>query len=357
MKTILVIFSCYQRCFLLIGISILVSSCCGIKRIFNKNACPPPAPECVVDIPSHILDLASNNAPLVFLHEDDQHGPSSVEWYLERVELRYGKFKTRNNLTESTKLIAAKGTLSANSVGDQQYQGNKSGDPDKPFCKKIEEDERSDFFMDIPVDDQENTRKGDLKNAPCYCHITKSSENIWHINYLFFYPYNADIVDRDNLIRATAGKSSFKPTSPYELGSHEGDWEYFAIEYNDNVGEIEKAFYSAHSSEGKWYKQGNYPVDETTGQPIVYVANKSHANYTTIGDHDRTINVLGVKIDIPPDRTSGQGFQWSCHNRLKFLHQTQPKWLNFNGRWGRFDDPDFLPFGKPPFGPATKGYW
>lgn len=335
----------------------IVSSCCGIKRIFNENACPPPKPECVVDIPSHILDLASKHAPLIFLHEDDIYGPSSVEWYLERVELRHGKLKTRNNPTELTELIAAKGTINASSVGAQVYKGHKSGNSNKSFCTKIEEEERSDFFMDIPADGEANTRKGDIKNAPCYCHITKSSENIWHINYLFFYPYNADIVDKENLIEATKGGSSVKPNSPYALGSHEGDWEYFAIEYNENEGEIKRAFYSAHSSEGKWYKQGNYPVDETTGQPIIYVANKSHANYTTVGDHDRTVNILKVKIKIPADQTSEQGLQWNCHNRLEFLHQTQPKWLNFNGRWGRFDDPDLLPFGKPPSGPATKGYW
>ena len=180
------------------------------------------------------------------------------------------------------------------------------------------------------------------------------------INYLFFYPYNADIVDKDHLLAKTVNAESdtINLLSPYALGSHEGDWEYFAIEYDDDKKEIGRAFYSAHASEGKWYDEGKYPKDQE--RPKVYVANKSHANYTEIGSHKRSIKLFDFSIDtdiIPADETSDQGSQWDCKGRLKFLHQIKPKWLNFNGRWGRFDDPDWLRFGKPPHGPATKGYW
>jgi len=307
------------------------------------------------------LVVAEDNAPIVFLHENDQYGPSSVKWYLNRVELRYGKPSNRDSQTGQTELIVAKGMLNSNSVVGQ----NNSGDPQKPFCDKIKEAERSDFFLDIPDDSEEEiTQKGDLANAPCYCHITKSVEtNKWYINYLFFYPYNADIIDKDHLFTATIppGSDTISLLSPYALGSHEGDWEYFAIEYDDDDNEIESVFYSAHASEGKWYGKGKFPIDATRNhRPKVYVANKSHANYTDIGSHKRSIKIGGKSIEtdiIPADETSDQGPQWDCKNRLKFLHQTKPKWLNFNGRWGRFDDPDWLRFGQPPFGPATKGYW
>jgi Plant protein of unknown function (DUF946). len=254
--------------------------------------------------------------------------------------------------------------LTSNSIAEQTHLGDKSGKSDKPFCEKIGKKKQSNFFIDIPSDNEEEATKmgQSIDEATCYCHITRSGENKWQINYLFFYPYNADIVDKDNLITATSGTKSIQPFSPYALGSHEGDWEYFAIEYNNEEQKIERAFYSAHDSEGKWYKPGDYPVDAATGQPKVYAANKSHANYTETGIHNRLITLtsavdIGVNIELPADQTSDQGLQWNCQGNLKFLHQTQPKWLNYNGRWGRFDDPDLLRFGKPPFGPATKKFW
>jgi hypothetical protein len=106
MKTIFAIFQFSKQCFLLICISFLVNSCCEIKRIFNKDACQVK-PECTLDIPSYIVDIAKENAPIVFLHEDDKYGPASVDWYLQRVELRHGKIADRNNPTESTELIVA----------------------------------------------------------------------------------------------------------------------------------------------------------------------------------------------------------------------------------------------------------
>ena len=353
-----------QLCLLLTSL-VLFSNCDTVRCILSKRAAKARdqllevttiSPD-INKITPQVEELARNNAPILNLHPADQHHPSSVEWFLNRVELHYGKVSIGLDTSDTGPRIPllSKGEVTAANLAAQTYNSFKSDDNNKPYFEKIPQEEKSQFFLDIPVEGEEATKAGNLAEAPCYCYIRQQDDNTWHFNYLFFYPYNADIVTSSDLPEL----NSTPVYVPFDLGSHEGDWEYFTVQYTTTTNTIEQVFYSAHEEEGKWYKQGDYPIHSVMRQPLVYVANKSHANYPTITAHKRKVQLCleEVSFKLPPDETTGTGPKWNCKNKLEFLHITQPDWLNYNGKWGRLDDPDIIQFGKPPFGPATKGYW
>jgi hypothetical protein len=250
--------------------------------------------------------LARRFAPVVYLHPDDQFRPASVEWYLRRVQMR---FAVRGG---GDAQILGKGQVTATALVSQSHNGQRSGSGYP-----------SEFFLQIPNDDQEEeTRRGSLANAPCYSHVT-STRRGKEIQYWFFYPYSGNIADVGNF-------------------AHEGDWEHITVRLAQGNTSISEVYYAAHEG-GAWHP-ARRAVNR--GRPVVYSALHSHASYPTVGEQPRR--------GILPNDVTAAGPGWDCANRLVHLDVPRPAWLRYSGRWGEIGNLDFT---TGPRGPAFHGSW
>lgn len=104
--------------------------------------------------------------------------------------------------------------------------------------------------------------------------------------YMFFYPFNY---------------------VPIQIGLHVGDWEHFALRFDDQ--KPTQAWFSQHAG-GKAYA---FDALEKQGQrPLVFSGNGTHANYATVGN----------QTGIPGDKTD-KGFKWDPILSA-YLVQVQP---------------------------------
>ncbi|MEM8860029.1 MAG: Vps62-related protein, partial [Chloroflexota bacterium] len=287
-------------------------------------------------------------APLVYLHSDEHHFPSSVSWYLERTALKV-KGKTKGAIA-------------------WQKKYGRQGDV------KLNE-ETLDFIKTYNIGDEEELRleilkkfggshgsaiRGDLSTAECYAYINRTKASYNELSYWFFYPFNGNI--------ATVGK----------FGLHQGDWEHITIRADKSNSKILEVLFAAHGKEEwKWYPSNHKHLtfaDRAKKHLIVYSAKHSHASYPTIGKHLRG-HKFGLKGAFSPDRTN-KGKKWETWKKLvnvgydRDLSTYRPSnnafWMQYPGLWGKLgSDNIFLvsditgqrKYVPGPKGPAYHSRW
>ena len=260
--------------------------------------------------PPQTAEYIRKFAPEVRIHPEEQYLPSSIEWYLRRIIMRF------NVKGGSDDAILGKGQVNLENIANQSNHGQISG-ASYP----------SDFFLQIPNDsDEENTRHGSLDSAICYVRTLPYTDYA-DIQYWFFYPYNGDI---------TPGPLNF---------AHEGDFEHITVRVSYN-GEMVQAFYAAHDKEGQWHSPKDITMN-SAGRPVVYSAKSSHASYPTSGEQKR-------KSIFPNDYTANGGLVWNTQQNLLRISETQPNWIKFSGMWGEIGIMDFT---TGPRGPAFQSAW
>ena len=261
--------------------------------------------------------------PQFRLHSDETNAPSSVNFYLDRVHMRF------HHANCSDCQIMDRGYVTATTMLQQSHQYKDGG-----FCSHggdtVASTESDHFFLQIPNDSQESTvRKGDMASAKCYARVSSSfvPGAAHDIQYWVFYPYNG--------------------MSP---GEHEGDWEHVTVSVKvDRT--LHSVYFAAHDDEG--CRIENPQLLPGTKRVIVFTANGSHASYPQAGFTDRGI--------YPTDYHDGRGMILSC-NSLNTIHVGERdyptsgnEWLRYGGRWGE------LGWGPVPSnGPKTpsfQAYW
>jgi hypothetical protein len=276
------------------------------------------------------VTLARRFAPVVRLHPDEEYFPSSAEWYLRRVQMRYAIRGRRD------RHVLDKGQVTPTSLVTQVFEDQYSG-----------RGYPSEFFLEIPYTAAElsmhpralqvsdlrkrqqpmwRTRRGRLRDAPCYAH-TVATRHGTEIQYWFFYPYNGDI-------------------APVVNFAHEGDWEHVTIRLAPGNEVASDVFYAAHEG-GRWYPARQVVND--AGRPIVYSARYTHASYPTAG----TWRLRKVGFITVNDATAA-GSEWDCASNLVLLSQREPRWIRYTGRWGELG---LTPFTTGPRGPALHEGW
>ena len=250
--------------------------------------------------------LIRQYAPEVRLHSKDTYRPTSAEWYMQRVHMRlHRKWKSDDQ-------VLNKGQVTPATIAAQNRRGQSSGGTSK-----------SDFFLQIPNDRDENTtRKGDLNAAVCYAHAIEG-RGYTDIQYWFFYAYNGDPV---------IGKS---PIPGMKVVGHEGDFEHITVRVVD--GKAAYVYYAAHNG-GEWHPASR--VLNADGRPVVYSAHHSHGSFPTAGWHTF-------------DHTDS-GTVWRTWDRLEWVDKTNPTWLNYSGHWGEMGNFEFT---SGPYGPKFKDSW
>lgn len=264
-------------------------------------------------------------APEVRLHPDDQHRPSSVEWYLERTSLRRwrGPFRKGEN-------VFADGRISAERLG---------------VVAGVEDEDPAGLFLTISDDAARygfQPTAGNLA-APCYVNARSAPDDpsAFDLQYWFFYPFNG----RDGRHIA-----------------HEGDWEHITVRVSNTASpELMAAYVSAHGlNNGDWAIPGRGGLQVTeTGNPIVYSSLGSHASYTSPGAH---------KQGWPKsaDQTADGGPVWVTSRELVLVEvngqsldgdkDTHP-WLRYRGRWGAIRKYAWPFSATGPVGPSHQQSW
>lgn len=262
-----------------------------------------------------VQSILDRFAPEVRLHPDDNHRPASVDFYLERVVMTYGKDMHVLSPATST------GVTTAN-IDKFTYQGRSSGDAITGAEFRLKQ--RDDANVD-----RHTTRCGynvESIDVPCYVHVNsaRKAAGVFDLQYLMFYPYNGPTSD----------------TGDY--GGHEGDWEMVVVRI-ERVGDDYRLLavnYLAHGNHA-WY----YPAEagrsdrrfavNADGRPIVYSAKGSHASYTASGKRDGD-------TQYSTDRT-GNGPIWrTWHNVVRIVDDETGEalpghgWVGYAGRWGGF---------------------
>lgn len=216
-------------------------------------------------------------APFVYLYPYSQNSdppylPSSVDWYLNQVEL-----------------VAVSGGVYQEPIGppvaeNQLPTNTNAGDP-LPYL------EIPDPTATSPV------RLGDLSTAVAYVHVRQVAENspLFDLQYWLYYPLRgrstyrvvAPILDLDfnSDLLAPAG-------APYQgPGEHQGDWKHVTVRINLQ-GQIQAVFYAQHGG-GFWCLPGQYQTT-ASGNPIVYSARNTHSCFPTAGRFNQMGTFKGV---------------------------------------------------------------
>ncbi len=226
-------------------------------------------------------ELAERFAPLLVFHPDEQYFPSSVPWYLDRVELWFGGLcGPRLVLTQPwgpllTGQQEEEGVIFydedtglthclSDRYGGRSFSSGYSVDP------ATQQPRHSRFYLRIPTGG-ENIRRGDPDGSRIYAHVRRGPAHhpdVVDVTYWFFYPYNPDVC--------------------LSSGSHEGDWEHVTVRVEgagSGSPRLHAMAFAAHG-EPEWRRPGDL---ETTsdGRPVVYVAKGSHASYASAGKQSR----------------------------------------------------------------------
>lgn len=138
------------------------------------------------------------------------------------------------------------------------------------------------YFLDL-----NNEKRGTLgsENAPVFYQFDAGdgAGKPPSLTYHFFYDYND---------APKAGPVDF---------NHEGDWERVTYELDPKTFEPVKATLSAHEG-GETFNFNDLEFDSATNRPLIYVANGSHANYATSGNHAIKVGGVPVTYDKTSDR-------------------------------------------------------
>lgn len=273
--------------------------------------------------------LANKYAPEVRLVPNESANPSSVDWYLGRVSMR---FNHGGGCPDHE--VLASGSVTQQNLALQShrtawgYVGVCGHNDSRAYS-----DASAKFFIQ-PTSEVTHSGSGNPNDWPVYAHVRGCQSGIrgyMAVQYWFFYPYN-DAFGKFN---------------------HEGDWERITV-YLDELGERYDggAIYFSQHNAGKIYR--NSDIDWVDGtHPVVYAARGTHANYPKAGDYDipvvSSIPVLGLK-----DEARDGGIAWATWNRVVNVGESGlplngQTFMLYGGLWGEIGEFDFT---TGPRGPA-----
>lgn len=336
--------------------------------------------------------VVQNLAPIFKFHPNDQFGPCSIDWLIQRSNLTKGRgdlswvLPPKPIYMPSSMTIVKQGPLvqadlTAATQSSNYGDGYKNEDyglwpMEAPSGQQPTYSTKSKdafYFSDYQL----QTLYGELlptsdpvtkTGAACYVHVSSiviqppppaSWTQYFLVNYYFLCAYNG----------AMAGSSWDAP--PLEGSSQGGGVEQhfgdimrvgFRLHY-DHVSQLVSCLGTEFDAHGEttvrdddgvwaWAPKGV----ATLTQPTVYSAWHSHELYWKVGKFS-TPTVFFIH-----DYTADGGMSWNTKDNLVFCSAGDPSWINYNGRIGNnvhyaaFSHAmDVLTTG--PVGPAFKSDW
>jgi len=142
--------------------------------------------------------------------------------------------------------------------------------------------------------------------ARAYGHVATEGAETW-LQYWLFYAYNPQ--DR----------------APLKTGRHEGDWELIQFRLGRD-GRPDLVTLSQHSwAEGCGWGELAHRARGQGAAVALYVANGSHATYSSSGSYDRP-------FPDPTDEADGEGPE--VRPAVTRITGRRPSWIRYRGRWG-----------------------
>ena len=271
-------------------------------------------------------------APLICLHPREKYFPCSVEWFLERAELR------RKSGGDGVPVSVS--TLPTQNVGEGEY------------------------WLEYPNTDE--AKSGKMDTARAYVHARLGyDESYTDLQYWYFYAYNGPGTSKvGSLVADTVVKSGDVNMAP--LGEHFGDWEHVTIRI-DNSSKNMIGYYLSQHSDGEWVTgdelnnadKNTQDADVRLGNPvgrdqlIVYPSLNGHGFYRwknarNYSEHRKyTAAHTGVEFRLCND-TDDRGPKFDTAKSWQLVavspppyadflgsgKPTEPRWLSYPYRWG-----------------------
>jgi hypothetical protein len=264
--------------------------------------------------------------------------PSSVDWYLSKVKLRFdhaGCPDDSGNLLDVGKITFA-------NLGAQRHFtkatglglcAHNDGAADERFSNK----KHLEFFLQAENDDLVHPGVPPARSSEWRTYIqvrpsgyvrADGKAAAYDLQVWYFFPYN-DFV-------ATA--------------NHEADWEHVTVSISASY-EVVSVFFATHDAGVR--VDDRAAVEWVGGTHVVgYIADGSHATYPKVGTHATA--VPGVS-----DHTYAGGPVWKSWSNYANLGQVGKilggqTWAAYGGRWGEVGETSFT---SGPPGPMFNGKW
>ena len=294
--------------------------------------------------------LANKHAPVLYLPLSmDWIRPTSVDWYLPRVRMR---FNHDNNCSDDP----VTDTPTQSELVSQSNR-TKKGWANWPWeiCDYTDTIIYSDilrdphwssdhhFFLQANNDNSHSGSTDSVNNWKVYVHSYPSNTGV-NIEYWYFFPYN------DNV----------------SWSNHEGDWEHILIKLDcNNI--ITQIIYYQHGEPSSVNRSNIEWFENTTGgHPLVWIADGSHASYP---HNDNACNSNWKEGSDTSCETVNRyrWFTWSGGKGSREgyqgfglvqlgetdRHLNGQIWIRYAGRWGEIGEVNIPGPGAFTSGPTT----
>lgn len=257
---------------------------------------------------SQIEAVFKTYAPYIYLHPDETHLPSSVNWYFSKGVLLYKKGDGDGDGTSPAPVpVPVEPNGSNLPVG-----GSNDGS----------------YWLDLPTDKEAGSvvKRGDLESAEGYLHVkpvfggTCTDIQVW-----IFYPFNGP---------ATAKLGIIEKVPLGKIGEHVGDWEHVTLRISNFDGILYRVYFAEHSG-GQWVD--SHLLEFQSGNRFVaYSSLSGHATYYKAGVSMQGGNDFGLRNDTAKsDKVVDTGKRFSVvAAEAEAEGVVEPPWINYYRKWG-----------------------
>lgn len=241
-------------------------------------------------------------SPLIYFHPNENHMPSSVNWYFQQGTLLYSK-------EEESKPVPIE------TDGANLPQGGSNDGA---------------YWIDLPLDDNAKVeiKKGDLASTKVYLHIKPMlGATFTDIVVWIFYPFNGPGTAKIGLADIPLGR----------IGEHIGDWEHLTLRISNFNGVLHKIYLSQHSK-GSWIDASLLEFQNDSNKPVVYSAKDGHPLYHKPGLVLQGSGGIGIRNDTAISDKFLDTREKFCIVSAEYLRGdeaiVEPPWLNYTRKWG-----------------------
>jgi hypothetical protein len=248
--------------------------------------------------------LAAQFAPHVHVHPDDPNRPANVDWYLERVTMRFHHAGCPDHE------ILPLGRVTQEALVTQTHNENRSlCRHDESVVRKSTESDS--FFLEV-IDPA--TYAGAPPNAWKTYVVTRPKEGLLEIEYWFFYPFN----------------------DGFSVFNHESDWEHVKLTF-DTRGEPVEIRFAQHDG-GTAFPWNDPRIEKEGTHPVAYSAIGTHASFPSEG----TFDIEGT-FGVAKDHTKKSAQVWKTEDALVAIGtrarpRNNQRFVAYRGRWGEVGD-------------------
>jgi hypothetical protein len=249
--------------------------------------------------------------PVMYLHPQEQYRPCKVDYYLDNCELYW-----------EDKLIANKGDVTCQLIGSTSLLEdaiNRSTSKSSQYIAQhpLSRNARGrGFNLRLCHKARGGIEKANIKEAPLYARVRDCNERYFEITYITHYAFNGSY----NVLG-------------FQLGAHDCDFEHITVRVCKVNRCILYIWFGSHAyRDGYWREASQCKFLPGTNHPLVFVANHSHAIYSSPGVIKR---IFGFANDHTA-KDIESAIEWNPNTIILLQppsNPSYPEWTSYNGNW------------------------